>query len=72
LGYGKFKNDLADLLVAKIEPISKKIHELVANQGFLNEQLKKCLEDGQQYAYNIASKTYDEVIEIIGLKLRKS
>ncbi|MFM2199988.1 MAG: Tryptophan--tRNA ligase [Pseudomonadota bacterium] len=68
-GYGKFKSDLADLVVAKIEPISKKIKELITDQSFLNQQLNNCLEDGQQYAQNIASKTYDEVIQIVGLKL---
>lgn len=71
LGYGKFKTDLADLVVTIIEPISKKIKELIQDQSFLNEQLKNCLEDGQQYAQTIASKTYDEVEEIIGLKLKK-
>lgn len=68
-GYKKFKNDLADLVVSKVEPIAKEIKKLNSNPEFLDETLKNCLDEGRNYAQKIAQKTYDQVSEIIGLKL---
>jgi tryptophanyl-tRNA synthetase len=62
-GYGKFKSDLADLVVSKLEPISKKISELLNDQ----EELKKILEDGKKHAYEIAKKTCNQVYQHFGL-----
>ena len=62
-GYGKFKQDLADLLISNLEPISKKITQLLDDKIYL----QKILQEGGSYAKQIASKTKDDVYKIIGL-----
>jgi tryptophanyl-tRNA synthetase len=68
LGYGKFKNDLADVLISKLEPISQEIKKLLNDQKFL----EKTIEDGRNYANEIAKKTCDKVFDIIGLGVKKN
>ena len=72
LGYGKFKNDLADVVISKLEPISQQIKKLLNDQNFLENILKKAIEDGRNYADEIAKKTRDEVFDIIGLGIKKN
>ena len=62
-GYGKFKQDLADLLISCLEPISTKITQLLNDKIYL----QKILQEGGFYAKQIASKTKDDVYKIIGL-----
>lgn len=62
-GYGKFKQDLADLLISSLEPISTKISQLLDDKIYL----QKILQEGGFYAKQIASKTKDDVYKIIGL-----
>jgi tryptophanyl-tRNA synthetase len=62
-GYGKFKQDLADLLISSLEPISTKITQLLNDKIYL----QKILQEGGFYAKQIASKTKDDVYKIIGL-----
>ena len=62
-GYGKFKQDLADLLIASLQPISTKISQLLDDKIYL----QKILQEGRFYAKQIASKTKDDVYKIIGL-----
>ena len=62
-GYGKFKQDLADLLISSLEPISIKISQLLDDKIYL----QKILQEGGFYAKQIASKTKDDVYKIIGL-----
>lgn len=62
-GYGKFKQDLADLLILNLQPISTKISQLLDDKIYL----QKILQEGRFYAKQIASKTKDDVYKIIGL-----
>lgn len=62
-GYGKFKGDLADALVAKLEPIQQELFRLRENESYL----KTILADGKKSAQEIAAKTKKEVFEIVGL-----
>ena len=71
LGYGKFKNDLAEVVISKLSPISNEIKKLLNDQNFLQQTVKNSLTQGREYAYEIAKKTCDEVYEIIGLRFKK-
>lgn len=62
-GFGKFKQDLAEVVIAELEPISKNIHNLLKEQSYL----LKIIEDGKLYAKDVASKTRQDVYKIIGL-----
>jgi tryptophanyl-tRNA synthetase len=63
-GYGKFKTDLAESLVAKLRPIQEKLKALQQDQSYLLSILR----DGKNQACEIANKTRDEVFAIVGLK----
>lgn len=51
-GYGSFKKDLAEVVIAKLEPIQKTYHEIVNS-----EELDNILKDGANRAAEAASKT---------------
>ena len=57
-----FKNNLSDLLVDKIEPIGKKIKDLIKDEKYLD----KILEDGAKKAENLASKKINEMKTLVG------
>jgi tryptophanyl-tRNA synthetase len=63
-GYGKFKGDLADALVAKLEPIQTELTRLKEDQFYL----KRILSEGREAASVIAKQTKKEIFEIVGLK----
>jgi len=60
--FSEFKNQLSDLLVKKIEPISLEIKKLLNDQPYLD----KILLEGVEKANLIASKKIDRIKEIIG------
>lgn len=62
-GYGKFKGDLADALVAKLAPIQEELFRIREDEFYL----KRILSEGQKAASEIAQKTKKEVFEIVGL-----
>ncbi len=70
-GYGKFKNDLTEVVISKLAPISSEIKKLLNDQNFLNQILEKSLDQGREYADEIAKKTCDEVYKIVGLRVEK-
>ncbi|KKO53931.1 tryptophan--tRNA ligase [Paenibacillus sp. DMB20] len=51
-GYGSFKKDLAEVVIAKLEPIQKTYHEIVNS-----EELDNILKDGADRAAEAANKT---------------
>ncbi len=57
-----FKNNLSDLLVDKIEPIGKKIRDLLKDEKYLDQILKK----GAENADNIASKKILKMKSLVG------
>ena len=60
--FSEFKNQLSDLLVKKIEPISLEIKKLLNDQTYLD----KILLEGVEKANLIASKKIDRIKEILG------
>ena len=60
--FSEFKNQLSDLLVEKIEPISLEIKKLLNDQLYLD----KILQEGVEKANSIASKKIDRIKEILG------
>jgi len=60
--FSEFKNQLSDLLVKKIEPISFEIKKLLNDQPYLD----KILLEGVEKANSIASKKIDRIKEILG------
>ena len=60
--FSEFKNQLSDLLVKKIEPISLEIKKLLNDQPYLD----KILLEGVEKANSIASKKIDKIKEILG------
>ena len=60
--FSEFKNQLSDLLVKKIEPISLEIKKLLNDQTYLD----KILLEGVEKANSIASKKINRIKEILG------
>jgi len=63
-GFGKFKTDLADALVAKLQPIQSEFTRLKEDQFYL----KRILDEGREAANVIAAQTKKEIFEIVGLR----
>ena len=62
--FSDLKNIISEILVEKIEPIGKKINELLKDRDYLD----KVLLEGSIKANNIADKKVKKLKEIIGLK----
>lgn len=62
-GYGRFKADLAEILVENLRDIKYNISVLRKDVGFV----EKILEDGKEKASEIAEKTKREVFSLMGL-----
>ena len=62
--FSDLKNLISEILVEKIEPIGKKINELLKDKHYLD----KILLEGSIKANNIADKKVKELKKIIGLK----
>jgi tryptophanyl-tRNA synthetase len=62
-GYGDFKNDLAEAVVAHIHPIQQRHAELMADE----RKLLAILEDGREKAAAIADEKLDQVKQTLGL-----
>lgn len=61
-GYGKFKDAVADAVIAALEPIQKRYEAISADKAYLQEVLA----DGAQRAGNLAHKTMLKVRKKIG------
>ncbi|MSP34095.1 MAG: tryptophan--tRNA ligase [Rickettsiales bacterium] len=62
-GNGKFKGDLAEIIVEKLRPIQDNLVRFKQDQGFIADILQR----GQEDATKIASKTRNEVFKLVGL-----
>ena len=60
--FSLFKDNLSDLLVSKIEPIGKKIKDLLKDEKYLD----KILENGAKKAHDIASKKIEAMKTLVG------
>jgi tryptophanyl-tRNA synthetase len=66
LNFSAFKNLITEVAVEKLSPITSKMRELMAEPAYIDGILR----DGVQRAEEIASKTMDEVKDLVGfLKL---
>ena len=61
--FSNFKSELSDLLVSKIEPIAIEAKKLMNDKSFLFDVLS----DGKKRAREIATKTLNDVYDIVGL-----
>lgn len=62
LGYGKFKEDLAEVVVAGLTPIQERYKELISNKDFL----EKVYKEGAQKASYKAERTLRKVYKKVG------
>ena len=60
--FSEFKNNLAELVVEKISPISDEMKKIQRDNKFIDEVLK----DGSEKANSIASKKMDQMRKIVG------
>ncbi len=63
--YGTFKTEVAEAVVAMVEPIQKRYAELRGDEGYLKEVLKH----GAEKAAERAQKTLDDVYKKVGFLL---
>lgn len=61
-GYGKFKADLAEIVVEGLRPIREKFAELMNNKDYL----EKIYTDGAKHAEYVANKTLRKVYKKVG------
>ncbi len=61
---GMYKKEVSDRLIQHLEPIQKKYLQLMKDKVYLRSLLDK----GANKANNIASKHYEEVCRIVGMK----
>lgn len=59
--YGHLKGDVADAVVAMLEPIQKKFHEYRADQTFLNLVMKEGADKASAQASKVLASVYDAV-----------
>ena len=64
VGYGQFKQAVANAIADTLEPIQEKFNELNAPEN--NEYLNNILAKGAKEASEIASKKLEEVKEAVG------
>jgi tryptophanyl-tRNA synthetase len=62
-GYGDFKSAVAEVVIAKLEPISKRTNELMDDPA----ELSRVLNNGAQKASEVASTTLKAAYSAIGL-----
>jgi len=62
IGYATFKSDVAEAIVGELEPIQKKVQELLNNKGYLEEIYKR----GAEKANYVANKTLRKMQKKIG------
>ena len=60
--FSEFKEKLSEILIEKIEPISKEIKRLLNDERYLDQILLK----GSEKADKIASKKIKEIKELVG------
>jgi tryptophanyl-tRNA synthetase len=66
-GYGEFKQDLADAVIAFLAPFQGRVRELMADQ----DELDRVLEAGARKAQGVAAKTLGVVYERAGFVPRR-
>ncbi len=57
--YGHLKGDVADAVVALLEPIQQRYHQLREDQAYLNEVMREGAVKAQAKASKTLAATYD-------------
>ena len=57
-GYGDLKKEVADAVIAMLEPVQTKYKELIADKGYLESVLKDGAGAAQKRAYKVLGKVY--------------
>ncbi|MGB0409916.1 MAG: tryptophan--tRNA ligase [Opitutales bacterium] len=57
-GYGDLKKEVADAVIAMLEPVQAKYKEVIADKGYLETVLKSGAEAAQKRAYQMLTKVY--------------
>lgn len=57
-GYGELKKEVADQVIAALEPVQKHYNELIQDKEYLNSVLKAGADTAQKRAYKLLSKVY--------------
>lgn len=57
-GYGDLKKEVADVVIAALEPVQQRYDELIADKKYLESVLKNGAGEAQKRAYKILSKVY--------------
>lgn len=57
-GYGTLKKEVADAVIAQLEPVQAKYKELIADRGYLESVLKSGADAAQKRAYKVLGKVY--------------
>jgi tryptophanyl-tRNA synthetase len=63
LRYGDLKKQVAEMVVAKLEPVQRRYYEIIADQGYLDRVLR----DGAEAVTPIANSTVELVKERMGV-----
>ena len=62
VGYGQFKEELADAIIAVMEPIQERYYELLKS-----DKLDEILDEGAKKANYVANKTLRKMEKAVGL-----
>lgn len=57
-GYGDLKKEVADVVIAALEPVQQRYEELIGDKQYLESVLKSGAGEAQKRAYKILSKVY--------------
>lgn len=57
-GYGKLKEEVADQVIASLEPVQRRYNELIHDKAYLESVLKAGADAAQKRAYKMLSKVY--------------
>ena len=57
-GYGELKKEVADVVIAALEPVQSRYSELIQDRSYLESVLKAGAETAQKRAYKTLSKVY--------------
>ena len=63
-GYGDLKGDLADLVIASVEPIQQRYRDVTEDPGYIDEILSR----GREQARPVAETTMKTVRQLMGLR----
>lgn len=61
IGYGKFKDDLAEVIIEGLAPIQDKYNYLMSNKGYLEETYQKGADKAEYHAMKTLRKVYKKV-----------